>query len=188
MAVEGGGFEKCTEESAFAVAREASGSDLDTYVDGSGKWAARLTLKEVKFVAEYDSCLSYVVERYERWMHVSKKLENIKVAKDSYMASANAIERVDAHKAHIDWVTEGPKNNLDRRAIFCRQHLSTITITTGPLCQQWLPFVRGALSSARPHPYRFSCLMWHSVEHLEPMVDFWSVCAFLGTVTDRGFS
>ena len=96
VAVEGGGFEKCTEESAFAVAREAAFSADWTPTWTASGIMARLTLKEVKFVAEYDSCLSYVVERYERWMHVSKKLENIKVAKDSYMASANAIERVDA--------------------------------------------------------------------------------------------
>lgn len=183
VAVDGGDFRKCTEESAYMVAcgtkrkRDWEGvDDSERYFDSLRK-KAKLSLKEVKFVAAHEpSFAGSVVDKYERWLNTKKKLERIDdvgAMKGSYMASANVVEQIDAHKAHITLVTEKPRNDLKPEGyLLSAAFVKKYNYYGATFMQQWIPYVRGALNSAQPHPFKFSMLMWHSIEHLEPMVDF----------------
>lgn len=136
---------------------------------------SKLSLDEVKFVALHVPSFD-VVAQYEQWLSTKAKLERIDdngVAKGSYMASADIVEQVNAHKAYIGMVTEKPCNDLKPEdyllsAVFVERY----NYYGDTFIQQWVPFVRGAVISAQPHPYKFSMLMWNSIEHLKPMVDF----------------
>ena len=183
VAVDGGDFRECREEFAYMVAggtnrkRDWEGvDDSERYLDSLRK-KAKLSLKEVKFVAAHEPRFAgSVVDKYERWLNTKKKLERIDdigAANGSYMASANVVEQVDAHKNYITMVTEKPRNDLKpEHYLLSAAFIKKYNLYGATFIQQWIPYVRGALDCALPHPFKFSMLMWYRIEHLEPMVNF----------------
>jgi hypothetical protein len=182
VAVDGGDFRPCKEWAAYMVAsgtkwtRDWAGvDDSDLYLDRLRK-KSKLSFKEVKFVAAHKpSFAGFVVDEYECWLNTKTKLAKIAaigVTKGSYMASSNVVEQIEKHEAYITMVTENPRNDLKPEDYLLSAAFVNEYNKYGSFMKQWIPRVGGALNNAQPHPFKLSMLMWHSIEHIKPMVDF----------------
>jgi hypothetical protein len=182
MVVDDGKFTKLDDKSSFMVAcdtgrkRNRGGDDdSERYLDSLRK-KSKLSLTEVEFVAAHEPCAGSMVDKYKRWLITwtkLKRIDEIGAVEGSYMANANVVEQVNAHKAYIAMVTENPDVGLNPESyLLSAAFVKNYDCYGANFLKQWVPYVCEALNSAQPHPFKSSGLMWYTIDHLELMVDF----------------
>ena len=129
-----------------------------------------LSFDELNIIVTKNPQLEYVLGQYERWMNTKNLLSKLIVQKTSYLANADVFAQLDEHESYIIESTTPRTYLLSARFLEDNNRYSGMKGKC--LLQQWLPYVRAAMDHAQPHPFMFSPLMWHNIDHLEPMVNF----------------
>ena len=141
-----------------------------------------LSYSEVEWIVSKIPSFDFVLHDFRHWERVCEKFNSLpKAAFDSPLGCADTDWCVRNHKVYLSLVH--PREAMGFQSPFAAHQASDFLLSAAFCdkylpshiasfrCQLW-PYIRGALASARPHPYRISMLMWHDVNCIEPLITF----------------